>query len=281
MPVRRQGQPRTNIRTCGQIRESELVNRRLKASLLPLHDHHIACLPRDREEKRKVVVQMLDLGHQSNPGAGALNSGLLRRPVGAPRNDGADSIRTEHALIISRLRRAMLLPVVARKQQQQRNDPADGKARAVIEDGCVAYSVPQQAGDDAGDKLQQAHRRIVPADPAGAQALRHQVRSERLADGTKYPLVQSVENKQPRNQGDVLRQRKTEIGDEEDDELRQQDAFASPFVGQRPRRIGNQRGYQVERRVDQDCLFQRPANVLGAQNEERVARIAEAEQSGD
>ena len=38
-PVRRQGQPQTNIRTCGQTRESEHDHRRLKAPPPPLHDH--------------------------------------------------------------------------------------------------------------------------------------------------------------------------------------------------------------------------------------------------
>ena len=54
--------------------------------------------------------------------------------------------------------------------------------------------------------------------------------------------------------------------------------FSAPPVRQKPRRIGDQRGHQIERRVDQDRRRQRGADILRSQDQECVAGIAESEQ---
>jgi hypothetical protein len=53
------GQPQTNIRICGQTRESELGHRRLKASPLPLHDQRIEYLPQNSRRGRDVASPRL------------------------------------------------------------------------------------------------------------------------------------------------------------------------------------------------------------------------------
>src|ERR1035441_9139214 len=84
-------------------------------------------------------------------------------------------------------------PVMFRRNQQEQSDAADdSEGRTVIEHGRMADPIPKQPGDDTGHELQQAHGGAVPADPAGAQMLRHEIRCKGFADGTKYPLIQSV-----------------------------------------------------------------------------------------
>lgn len=53
-----------------------------------------------------------------------------------------------------------------------------------------------------------------------------------LPDGTKYPLVEIIEDKEAGDQKYVLRQSKAEIGDRENNERREQYGFASPSVGE-------------------------------------------------
>lgn len=43
--------------------------------------------------------------------------------------------------------------------------------------------------------------------------LRHEIRCECLADGTEYPLIKTVKDKQNRNNNNILYQRKTKISD--------------------------------------------------------------------
>ena len=81
-----------------------------------------------------------------------------------------------------------------RNQQEQSDTADDGKDRTVIEHRRMADPIPKQSGDDTGHELQQSHGGAVPADPTGAQMLRYEIRCERLADGTEYPLKQSVED---------------------------------------------------------------------------------------
>src|ERR1039457_6690283 len=133
-------------------------------------------------------------------------------------------------------------PVLFRRNQQEQSDAADdGEGRTVVEHGGVADPIPKQSGDDTGHELQQAHGGAVPADPAGAQMLRHEIRCKRLADGAKYSLKQPVEDKERGGEKDVLRQGKAEIGDQEDDKRGEQDVPPAPRVGKRPGRIGDQR----------------------------------------
>ena len=146
-------------------------------------------------------------------------------------------------------------------QQEQSDAADDGKSRTVIEYGRMADPIPQQSGNDARYQLQQADGGAVPADAAGAQMLRHKIRCERFADSAEYPLIQSVKDKQCGDQNDVLRQCKAEIGDQKDDKRRKQDIFSTPLVGKRPCRIGNQRGYQIERRIDQDIVVSKEAPI--------------------
>lgn len=75
----------------------------------------------------------------------------------------------------------------------------------------MADPVPEQAGDNAGHEFKQPDTRAVPADRAGPQFVRHEIRRERLADGAKNSLVQAVENEEPRDDQDILRQSKAEI----------------------------------------------------------------------
>ena len=102
-----------------------------------------------------------------------------------------------------------------RRNEPDERDHADrGKKRAVVEYGRVADAVPEQAGGNTGDELQQADRGVVPADAAGAQAVGHEARRQRLAGGAEYPLVQPVEHEQRRDHRDVLRQGKAQIADQ-------------------------------------------------------------------
>ena len=98
----------------------------------------------------------------------------------------------------------------------------------------MADPIPEQSGDDTGHELQQAHGGAVPADPAGAQMVRYEIRCERFADSAEYSLIQTVEDKQGGDEKDVLRQGKAEIGDQEDDKRGQQDVFPAPRVGKGP-----------------------------------------------
>ena len=79
------GQPQTNIRICGKIRESELGHRRLKASSPPLHDYRIEDLPRRLWRGWACCTSVLDKGHQSalRRGDGAMRYAYcaLRRSV--------------------------------------------------------------------------------------------------------------------------------------------------------------------------------------------------------
>ena len=77
-------------------------------------------------------------------------------------------------------------------QQQQRDNSDDCENDTVVEHSSVSYPVPQHPGHDAGDELQQPHCCVVPADAAGAQTLRHELRSESLADSAENPLVQPI-----------------------------------------------------------------------------------------
>ena len=104
-----------------------------------------------------------------------------------------------------------------RNQQEQSESADDSRSRAVIEHSRMADAIPKQSSNDARDELQQADRGAVPADAACAQVVRHEVRRECFADSAEYPLIQSVKDKQPSDQKDVLRQCKAEVGDQEDD----------------------------------------------------------------
>src|ERR1019366_6973392 len=124
-----------------------------------------------------------------------------RSPVPGPQPQDTDlsngEVRTETRSRRSRRRPSELTvewygPVLFRRNQQQQSDAADdGEGRTVIEHGRMADPIPKQPGNDAGHELQQAHGGAVPADPAGAQMLRHEVRCKGLADGAENPLIQS------------------------------------------------------------------------------------------
>jgi len=62
------GQPQTNIRICGQTRESELDHRRLKASLPPLHDHPPRRSPTKIVGRKRARVLSLDKGLRAKSG---------------------------------------------------------------------------------------------------------------------------------------------------------------------------------------------------------------------
>ena len=81
-----------------------------------------------------------------------------------------------------------------------------------------------------------------------------------------------------RDKSDTLCQRKTQIADEEDYERAEQHISTPPFVGKETRRIRDQRRNQIKSRVDQDGRFQRSSNILGPQDKERVAGVAESEE---
>ena len=49
-------------------------------------------------------------------------------------------------------------------------------------------------------------------------------------------------------------------------------------VGEEACRIGNQRRHEIERGVDQDRVLQRAVDILGPQDQKRVAGIAKPEQ---
>jgi hypothetical protein len=88
-------------------------------------------------------------------------------------------------------------------QGHQRNTAPEGKGRAVEKHRHMADMVPQQSGNDARHQFQEAQRRVVPANPARSQAVGHEVRRQRLSDGAKNALIQSVAGEQHCNQGDV------------------------------------------------------------------------------
>ena len=71
----------------------------------------------------------------------------------------------------------------------------------------MADPVPQKAGNDAGHELQQADGRAVPAHTARPQFVRDEVCCERLANRAENALIESVEDKEGRDQQNVLRQR--------------------------------------------------------------------------
>ena len=55
--------------------------------------------------------------------------------------------------------------------------------------------------------------------------LGHKIRGQSFADRAEYPLIQPIEDKQHRHNQDVWRQRKTEVGNQEDDERGKEDVF--------------------------------------------------------
>jgi hypothetical protein len=83
--------------------------------------------------------------------------------------------------------------------------------RAVIEYEGMADPIPKQSGHDARHQLRQPDSAAVPADAAGAQMIRDEIRSECFADGAEYSLVEPVEDEQRGNHKDVLRHREAEI----------------------------------------------------------------------
>jgi hypothetical protein len=69
------GQPQTNIRICGQTRESEHDHRRLKAAPPPLHDHRIEHLSRKSRRGQGCRIFALAIGHQgADPGSTFANN---------------------------------------------------------------------------------------------------------------------------------------------------------------------------------------------------------------
>ena len=128
-----------------------------------------------------------------------------------------------------------LATAALRRNQQEQSDAAgDSEGRTVIEHGRMADPIPKKSSDDTGHELQQAHGGAVPAHPAGAQMLRHEIRCKRFADGAEYSLIQPVEDEQRGDQEDVLRQGKAEIGDQEDDKGGEQDIFHGTETRPRP-----------------------------------------------
>src|SRR5260370_42031908 len=101
---------------------------------------------------------------------------------------------------------------------KQSNTAHYGKGCAVIKHGRMADPVPKQPSNNVCHQSQETNGCAVPANAAGAQALRHEIRGKRLANGAEYSLKQSIEDKQGRDERNAFRARKTEIGDEEDDE---------------------------------------------------------------
>jgi hypothetical protein len=73
-------QPQTNMRSCGQTRVSELDHRRLKASLLPLHDHRKSNSSRNRAEAGLccTLVLTMDIRAIQSPRCGFLDCSSRR-----------------------------------------------------------------------------------------------------------------------------------------------------------------------------------------------------------
>jgi hypothetical protein len=72
------GQPQTNIRICGQTRESEHDHRRLKAAPPPLHDHRIEHLSRKSRRGQGCRIFALAIGHQSaDPGSSQIRENAI------------------------------------------------------------------------------------------------------------------------------------------------------------------------------------------------------------
>ena len=147
-----------------------------------------------------------------------------------------------------------------RNQQEQPDAADDSKRRAVIEHRRMADAIPNNPATTLAPSCNRTTVVLYQPRAACAQMLRHEIRRECLADSAEYSLIQPIEDKQRTDKKDVLRQRKAEIGDQEDDKRGEQNVFSAPPVGQRPRRIGNEGGNEVERSVNQDRCFQRSAD---------------------
>ena len=145
----------------------------------------------------------------------------------------------------------------------------------------MAELVPKRSRNQARRELAQSDCRAEPSDGAGPQLLRREVRRDASGHRPEASLIKPVKQEKNDQGDDVFREREARVNDQKHHTRAEQDIFPSPFVGERADRIGNQRRHQVESRVDQCGHRQRAADLLGAQNEKRIARVADAEQRKD
>jgi hypothetical protein len=82
----------------------------------------------------------------------------------------------------------------------------------------MADPIPKHPDDEAGRKLQHADRGAVLIDATRPQMFWHEIGGECLAYGAKDPLKQPVKREQPRDQNHILRDRKAQVTDQENDE---------------------------------------------------------------
>lgn len=108
--------------------------------------------------------------------------------------------------------------VLSRDQDQQRHAAEAGGDRAEDENGRVADVVPEEARGQARRQSRQPDRRAVPADAAGPQFAGRQIDRHGLADGSEDPLLESVEEEEAADQGDVSCRGEARIGRQEDRE---------------------------------------------------------------
>ena len=69
----------------------------------------------------------------------------------------------------------------------------------------------------------QPDRRAVPSNAACAQFLGHESDANALPDGPEYPLMQAIEDEEGADEQDAVRRGEAEIGDENDQERREED----------------------------------------------------------
>ena len=145
----------------------------------------------------------------------------------------------------------------------------------------MSQSVPQHPGDDAGCQLQHPDCRAVAADATGPKRSGHQIRGKRLADRAEDSLIQAVRHEESAEYLQAAREGKAKVSDQENDKRGQQNTSSAPSVRQRARRVGGEGGHQIVGGVDQDARVDGCARVLRAQDQKRVARVAESEDCGD
>ena len=138
--------------------------------------------------------------------------------------------------------------------------------------------VSQPTGNKARHQTAQPHDRVVLADTARAELLRHVAARQSFADGPEYPLIEPVADEEYGEERYVSSECEAEVDGQGYCEGQDQNIPSHESVRQKSRWVGNQRCHKVEARIDQDRRRQRGAKNLRAQDQKGVAGIADSEQ---
>src|SRR6185503_11920901 len=168
---------------------------------------------------------------------------------------------------------------LARRQQHHERDRRGERQQAPERERRLrAHALPQRAGREARGQEPEAHRRVVDAVRGGAALARHHVGDQAPRLALEDSAVRG-EHQERREHTDARgRERRDAVGEGVEQVADQQQRPAADLVGEPAERQREQGIDHIVGEVHERHAAGAPAHLLRAQQQERVARVAELEQ---